>query len=139
MTVRLHELHERRLGATVKLIEQSLDRIEHLLRSRRRAGTVDAVDDTLSPESHHELLGKVGQLRERLADFAAQFGLQPHTMDIRQILNAELSTAWVMLENCRPKRMKGYGVPFSEDVRQAIEASVEELLAQVRELQKLVR
>lgn len=139
MTVRLHELHQRRLAATVKLIEQSLDRIEHLLRSRHRAGIVDAVDDTLSEKNHHELLGKVGQLRERLGNFAAQFGLQSHAMDIRQILSAELSTAWVMLENCRPKRMKGYGVPFSEDVRQAIEAGVEGLLEQVREVQKLLR
>jgi hypothetical protein len=120
-------------------MEQSLDRIENLLRSRRGAGTVDAVEDSLPEDSHRELLEMLMRLRACLEDFATEFGLRSHVMDIRQILNAELSTAWVMLENCRPKRMKGYGVPFDKDVRQAIEGGVEELLAQVRELQKLVR
>lgn len=59
--------------------------------------------------------------------------------DIRQVLNAELSSAWVMLENCRPKRMKGYGVEFDPAARAALEESVEHLVAQVIALRAKIR
>ena len=55
------------------------------------------------------------------------------------MLNAEISSAWVFLENCRPKRMKGYGVPFSPELRAHLEGRVEKLLERVLALQKYVR
>ncbi len=135
----LHELHRRRLEATVQLIENGLDRAERLLREGGQKGIVSAVENTLSNADRDSLLEKIGQLRAALRNFAERFRLERHPLEIRQVLNAELSSAWVMLENCRPKRMKGYGVAFDDQTRKALEESIEQLLAQVNTLRVRLR
>jgi hypothetical protein len=98
-----------------------------------------AVENTLSAEERASFLGEIRQLREELHHFAEQCSLQRRPVDIRQVLNAELSSAWVMLENCRPKRMKGYGVEFDPTVRTSLEENVERLLARVVTLRAKLR
>ncbi len=129
--MKLHELHQRRLEATVSLVENALDRMERMLSENSQDSVVRAVEDTLSPDERASFLDEVRQLREELHRLAQQYSLQRHPVDIRQVLNAELSSAWVMLENCRPKRMKGYGVEFDPAVRASLEENVERLLARV--------
>lgn len=135
----LHELHRRRLEATVSLVEDGLERVERLLRESGRSGIVRAVEDNLTPEERASLLEKVRGLRSELRSFAERFGLERHPVDIRQVCNAELSSAWVMLENCRPKRMKGFGVEMPPGTRAELEAGVEKLLAAVQSLRAVLR
>ncbi len=137
--MKLHELHQRRLEATVSLVENSLDRMERLLAEGGLNGIVRAVEDTLSSDERSFLLEKIRQFRNALHDFAEQFSLQRHPVDIHQVLNAELSSVWVMLENCRPKRMKGDGVEFDARTRTVLEESVEDLVAQVIALRAKLR
>ncbi len=129
--MKLHDLQQRKLEATVSLVESGLDRVERLLSDYGQKGIVRTFEDTLSAEERAALLEKVYQLRGELHVFAQRFGLQRHPVDIQQVLNAELSSVWVMLENCRPNRMKGYGVEFDPEVRKALEESLERLLSQV--------
>jgi hypothetical protein len=129
--MKLHELHQRRLEATVGLIENGLDRMERLLAEDGQGGIVRAVEDTLSPQERSSLLDDFRRLRNELHNVAKLFALQRHPIGIRQVLNAELSSAWVMLENCRPKRMKGFGVEFDPVVRAALDEGVEKLVTQV--------
>jgi hypothetical protein len=139
MTVQLHELHRRRLETTVLLVEDGLARAEHLLRPDDRAGIVRAIENNL-PEANRELLrGRIEELRAALGRFADDFGLEKRPLTLQQVLSAELASLWVMLENCRPKRMKGYGQSFSEEARTALEEALEGLLAQVKALQAAVR
>ncbi len=133
----LHEFHARRLESTVGLAEAAIDRTEQLLRAGQN-GVVRKVHDSLSSEVRAELLGRLRELRQALEALAADFALAPHGLDIRQILDAELSTLWVMLENCRPARMKGYGQAFDPQARAALESHVEKLLDAVLSLRRLV-
>lgn len=137
--MKLHELHQRRLEATVSLVENALDRMERLLSESTPGGIVRAVEDTVAADERASLLDEIRQLRNELQRFAEHYSLQRHPVDLRQILNAELSSAWVMLENCRPKRMKGYGVEFDPMARAALEDNVEQLLARVLALRGKLR
>jgi hypothetical protein len=132
--MKLHELHARKLEATVQLIEDGVERSADQLRGAGQQGIVRAVESGLSEEERAELLEKLGEFRAALRRFAERFRLERRALDLRQVLNAEFSSAWVMLENCRPRRMKGYGVAFGAEEREALEESVEELLARVKEL-----
>lgn len=135
----LHDLHRRRLESTVELIEAGLVRMERALLEAGRQGIVQAVDDTLASGERDLLIGRIRQLRAALAAFAETFALEQRPLDVRQILNAEVSTIWVMLENCRPKRMKGYGVELEEAQRRALDESVDQLVRQVNGLRSLLR
>jgi hypothetical protein len=132
--MKLHELHQRKLEATVQLIEDGVKRSEDLLRGAGQQGIVRSVESGLSQGERTELLEKLAEFHAALRRFAERFELERRPLDLRQVLNAEFSSAWVMLENCRPKRMKGYGVAFAEAERAALEESVEELLSQVKGL-----
>lgn len=138
MKIRLHELHQRRLEVTFKLLEDSLERIEHQLSEKSFGHENTGVVNTLPAETQADLRRLLYAFRQGLREFAKRFGLQRHPIDIRQTLNAELSTAWVMLENCRPRRMKGYGVAFEEETKKELEASVEGLLLGVSKLRELL-
>lgn len=129
--MKLHELPQRRLESTVQLMEAALDRMERLVSEGGKEGIVAVVNNSLSREDRVFLLEKISQLRGSLKDFAERFELQTRSRDIRQILGGELSSAWVMLENCMPTRMKGYGVKFDDPVRMALEEQIEGLLTQV--------
>ncbi len=137
--MKLHELHQRRLEATVSLVESGLDRIERLLAGGSPSEVARTEEDTLAPEERSALLESLRRLRDQLQSFAKLFSLERRSVDIRQIMNAELSSAWVMLENCRPKRMKGYGVDFDPGLRAALQESVERLVTQVVALRAKIR
>ncbi|SRR5712691_766052 len=137
--MKLHELHQRRLEATVSLVEDGLERMERLLTEGGQDRIVRAVEGTISADERASLRESVQKLREALHLLAERFSLERRPLDIRQVLNAELSSAWVMLENCRAKRMKGYGVEFEPQVSAALEESVEQLLAQVIALRAKLR
>jgi hypothetical protein len=137
VTIALHELHRRRLEATVQLVEESLERVERLI-AERSGGSLKAVQNPFLPEDRQHLLTAIHELRSKLASFVVACQLKRRSVDLRQILNSELISAWVMLENCRPKRMKGYGIEFAESSSKALDEGVESLLEQLDKLRQLL-
>jgi len=47
------------------------------------------------------------------------------------VLDAELTTLWVLFEDCRPARMKGYGQEFSREDQSRLDETVNELTTKV--------
>src|SRR5579884_772835 len=136
-SVQLHELHARRLEATILLLEESIARCQRWL-NEESPGVLRVVRTGLDPERRSRLLELLEAFRQDLSGLAQQFRLQHHPVDLVQILNAEFSSAWVMLENCRPRRMKGYGIAFDPAVAAALDSAVDRLTARVDQLRALV-
>ncbi|HTQ61897.1 MAG TPA: hypothetical protein VMI32_16865 [Candidatus Solibacter sp.] len=134
--MKLHELHARRLEATLSRADEAIHRMESLLMNDEQDGAVRKIENKLSPKSRETLLAKLHTLKIMLAGMAESFSLQPHPLDTRRVLNAEISTLWVQLEDCRPRRMKGYGQQFSQQASAALEEAVEELLQHVLAMRK---
>lgn len=133
--MKLDELHRRRLEATVQLLEESVARCRRWLGGTGE-GIVRVVHMSIDDGERERLLREVDLLHAALHKFAAQFELEPKAVDLTQLLNAEVSTAWVMLENCRPKRMKGYGVAFKPEVAERLNGEVDRLLERVGVLRR---
>jgi hypothetical protein len=136
--VKLHEFHARSLEATLSRADEAIQRMERLLSNAGQDGAVRKIENTLSPESREALLRQLLALRKVLAEMAESFELQPHPLDIRRVLDAEISTLWVQFEDCRPVRMKGYGQKFSAKASVALEETVEKLLAHVLKMRERV-
>ena len=49
---------------------------------------------------------------------------------------AELSRLWVVLENARPERMKGYGRKFSPEDKADWEKMIEGLMDEVKDIRR---
>ncbi len=133
--MKLDDHHQRRLEATVQLLEESIARCRRWLTGAGE-GILRVVHTSIDPAERERLLREVDLFHAALHRFAAEFELEPRPMNLAQLLNAEFSTAWVMLENCRPKRMKGYGVTFDPATASTLNAEVDRLLDRVEILRK---
>lgn len=60
------------------------------------------------------------------------------TREPKQMLAAELSTLWVVLENARPERMKGHGREFAPKYRIDWENLIQALMLEVEPIRGIV-
>jgi hypothetical protein len=135
--MKLDPHHQRRLEATVQLLEESISRCQHMLAGSSAGageGVLRVVRTSIDERRRERLALALDRFRATLEEFAARFELRPRPVELSQVLNAEFSSAWVMLENCRPKRMKGYGVAFDPAAAEALNHSVDRLLERVEAL-----
>ncbi len=132
--MKLHEFHARSLESSLTLADASVHRMERLLTDGGEEGVVRTIENTLSPELRATLLRFVRTLREMLAAMAESFSLEQHPLDIRRVLDAETSTLWVLFEDCRPARMKGYGQEFAPQARAGLDENIDRLVAHVRSM-----
>jgi len=133
----LDELHARRLATVAIIFESALDRMELVLKSLE-----SPYGDGPSPvQAEHVALAreKMRTIRTRLSASLNRFSIQLRKPEPRQILAAELSTLWVVLENARPERMKGYGREFSPADKADWEELIEGLISDIQEIRRIVK
>lgn len=131
----LDELHARRLATVVTLVENALDRIELLLRGIEKGGEAARSAAEINSEQIRQIRNRSEEIRRRLREASERFAIRPHNPDPRQTLGAELSSLWVILENARPRRLKGYGREFDPADRTDWEALIQALLHDVDQIQ----
>lgn len=130
----LHEFHARSLASTLTLADASVRRMERLLANGGEEGLIRVIQNTLSPDECSAFLRDVHSLRDMLTVMAETFSLQRSSFDLRRVLDAELSTLWVLFEDCRPARMKGYGQIFSPEDGARLEEMANQLADHVQRL-----
>ncbi|MGD0225992.1 MAG: hypothetical protein ABSF71_26980 [Terriglobia bacterium] len=108
----LDELHARRLATVGNLFDAALDRMEQVLHSAEQS-TEGREASAVSAEQARFIREKMAAIRGRLHEGLRHFSVRLQKPEPKQMLVAELSTLWVILENARPERMKGYGVEFA--------------------------
>ena len=132
----LDELHARRLATVASVFETALDRMDLVLKSLESANRGDP-----SPvQAEHIGLAreKMRTVRIRLSASLNRFSIQIRKPEPRQVLAAELSTLWVVLENARPARMKGYGREFSPADKADWENLIEGLMWDIDEIRRIL-
>jgi len=77
-----------------------------------------------------------GLVGARLAASVKRFSIQVRKAGSRQLLAAELSRLWVVLENARPERMKGYGREFSPEDNADWDKMIEGLMSDNKEIRR---
>lgn len=132
----LDELHARRLATVASVFETALDRMELVLKSLESA---NGVDPSPIRSAHIRLARDMMQtIRTRLTASLNRFSIQLRKPEPRQLLAAELSTLWVVLENARPERMKGYGREFSPADKADWENLIEGLMRDIDEIRRIL-
>lgn len=145
----LDELHARRLATIVNIVESALDRIELLFRSLEGVSNdqrahkeleskfVVPTKASITPPQIRQARELMESLRRRLREALERFSVRPYKPEPRQILAAELSTLWVVLENARPERMKGYARKFAPADQADWESLVEGLLRDLEQIRSI--
>jgi hypothetical protein len=130
----LDELHARRLATVISVFESALDRLDLLLKTVETGSGGEPSD--IKPEQVHRAREKMATVRTRLASSAERFAVQARKPVPKQVAAAELSRLWVVLENARPERMKGYGREFSPEDKTDWDKMVEGLMSDIKEIRR---
>ncbi len=133
----LGELHARRLATIGTLFDDALDRIDLVLRSAE-GSTGDGKTSPLSREQGQFIREKMAAIRNSLHAGLRHFGVRIQKPEPKQMLVAELSTLWVILENARPERMKGYGLEFTPEDKAAWENLMRTLLDETELIRRTI-
>ena len=133
----LDELHARRLATAAKLLGAALDRMELVLRSVEDSNA-DGEASQITVEQARVARDRMATIRSRLEDALQHFSVQLQKPELKQMLAAELSTLWVILENARPERMKGYGRQFAPQDRAEWENLINALLHDIEQIRGIV-
>lgn len=80
----------------------------------------------------------MASLRDRLRDGMKRFSIERRVPEPAQLLAAELSSLWVMLENAVPKRLKGYGREFAPEDNADWEGMIQGLLSDLEKIRSLM-
>jgi hypothetical protein len=123
----LDELHARRLATVGNLFDAALDRIELVLHSVEESPDGGEAS-RLSAEDTRFIRDRITAIRSRLHEGLQHFSIQLQKPEPKQVLIAELSTLWVILENARPERMKGYGRVFAPQDKAEWEKLIQALM-----------
>jgi hypothetical protein len=105
--------------------------MELVLKSLQSAGEDES-------EQIRQARKKMETVRSRLLESLEHFAIQLRKPGPRQMLAAELSRLWVVLENARPERMKGYGREFSPADKAAWEKLIDGLMSDVKEMRRIL-
>jgi len=135
----LDEMHARRLATVVTVVGAALDRIELVLRGIEDIREANHLGFRFTPQQIRGLRQDMARIRHRLGEALRHFSVPRHKPDPRQVLAAELSTLWVVLENAMPERMKGYGKEFTPADRKNWEELIRTLLQDLEQLRDNTR
>jgi len=133
----LHEQHARRLETVATVVEAALDRIEVVLRGIEDVGGASHPTLRFTPQKIRGARQEMARIRHRLDEALRHFSIAQRKRDPRQVLAAELSTLWVILENALPKRLKGYGRDFDLADRVEWEKLIRDLLGEIEQIRAL--
>jgi len=133
----LNELHARRLATVVTLIENALDRMGLVLRALDHNTSTALRHPPFTAAQIRQLQERMGDIRCKLKKATTRFAVKPERPEPRQLLMGELSVLWVVLENAKPHRMKGYGKQLAPADRSDWEELIQGLLDDVEEIRRI--
>jgi len=109
---------KRFLAAALAELEGHLVRFEHLLQSDETVTIFHRVPNPFGNEQRSRLLRLIAAVKEHLAAMRDAFDLPTEIVDLRWQLTATLLHIATNLEECYPRRMKGFGELDTETATQ---------------------
>lgn len=119
------------------IVDSAAARMLDLIDGQSSPRLLSVVEKSLPQAELNRFRELLLQLKTCAAEFAAQYRLGKQQRDERQVLVAETSHIWTVLENCRPAKMRGYGAIPEPDAKR-LEGDVEDMLAVVEQLRRVL-
>lgn len=115
----------RAVSATLRLVEEAVDRIERLLIDPVTRITFRLADD-LDAEKRHAIHAACDRLRATLVEACQRLGVEAAERSRRRKIRAEVSTLWALLEDTKSPALRGYG-PLSPDGGKIVDEVLDEI------------
>lgn len=132
-TVKLPPNHHRSLSVTAQTVEQTLDELELILRSRGAENLTSRIAVSYSEETREELLAAIAEMKKANEEMVRMFNLKKHERDEARILRASASHLWVVLSDSTSQGMRGFG-GLPPDLADEVDNHIHRLLMLLKKL-----
>lgn len=105
----LNESQKRSLTSSLFRFEKALRKATRLLSEEDEDGIFYSRKSNLSLEKRLFIQERISRILKDLADFANKMGLNSTEESVESEIMAEMSISWENIEECRSKRLQGYG------------------------------
>jgi|GEM_PF-913903 hypothetical protein len=121
----LNSSHIRAVSATLRLVEEAVDRIERLLIDPVTRITFRLADD-LDAEERRTIQAACERARAALIQARDRLKVEIPQRSRRGAIRGEVSTLWVMMEDTKSPALRGYG-PLSSDGGRVVDEVLDEI------------
>lgn len=134
----LPENYRRSLSVTAHTVEETLDKLESILRSNGVEKLTSRVTTSYSGDERERLLEIIAKMRKANEEFVRHFALSKTESDEAQILGASIAHLWTILIDSTSRGMRGYG-SLPPHLARELNAHIERLLAVLDEFYRVDR
>jgi hypothetical protein len=102
--------------------------MERLLEAMRSESPSSSPAGKVFEDEKAEAHQKLEEFREALHGFADRFSVRPEAADNRKMIAEELVATWLLLESCRPKRLRRNGPEIEPSQNAVLEEEIDVLV-----------
>src|SRR5208282_3034638 len=123
----LSDNHRRVIASGMLIVDAAAVRMLDLLEDRNSPAAMKVIEGSVTESEREQIRAGLLQLQELIASFVPKYDLQPSKKNLRRILASDASQIWMVLEDSRPVRIRGYGAMLASSA-EPLEADLQELL-----------
>jgi|GEM_PF-1120315 len=129
----LTEAQRRIIGSSLRVVEERVLACHSLLAGPGYNRRLVAYHDGYTPGQAKDLLRMLESLLETIYVLADMAGVSPSRQSVHRHIAASLASAWEVLEDLRPRRLKAYG-PVDTHAASVVEPLIEEATTRIRQI-----
>ncbi|MBI3301282.1 MAG: hypothetical protein HYZ72_04290 [Deltaproteobacteria bacterium] len=131
------DTHRRSIANALRYTEERLGQVEAALTDQGNLNILRRIEDDLTPLQKEKISGCIRAIRSLIASLKETLSLEAHAIPLSQVIGGTTSSLWVTLIDTEPKRLTRYG-PVPEEISTALGPALEELIAQIHEMQAII-
>jgi len=129
--------HKRSLSVVARSIEDALNDIAARLRSNPSNAQLHHVEPSFSDAERVFILKTLEEIRRSLFDLIETFDIHPSSVTEFQIVQAQYTHIWTLLQDSYSNKMKGYGELPAEEAR-LLDKQIAQLSEHVEKLRGII-
>jgi len=130
---KLPDNHRRGLSVTAQMVEQTLDEMEELLRSRGSGKVTTNIEPGYSESKRARLLTAIAEMRRANTEMFRILDLRRSHYTEDHIMAAKNSHLWTILVDSKSTSLRGFG-ELPPDLAQVVDSHINRLLELLKEL-----
>src|SRR5574337_134487 len=134
----LNEYQKRGLSITLRIVEETMQDIERILRNGTYIGVLYDMKSSIPPEIKEEILKRASVIKDRIKIISKIFDLTKEHREVLHEIFGKLPHCLEIVEDVKAKRLKRYG-DVSNGLDKALDPQLNIITDLILEMQQLLR
>jgi hypothetical protein len=133
----LNDYQRRGLSITLRIVEESLEHIERILKNDGYSGILYETRDDITKEIRQEISNRIPPAIAEIEKIADKFHLERQIGWASNAAYSKLPYCWEILENARARRLKRYG-DISRGLGEELDPHLDTIIKVLSEMERIL-